>query len=95
MSVRYTREALQDVDEIASYIAERNPRAAAKVVEAVEAVVARLDRFPLSAPHTEMPGIRSASALRFPYIIFYSVEEHGVPIHYVRHAARRRPWEHK
>ncbi len=93
MSVRYTREALRDLDQISSYIAARNIPAAAALLDAIEATVARLERFPLSAQQTEMAGIRAAPVLRFPYIIFYTAEEHGVTIHYVRHAARLRPWE--
>ena len=93
MTVRYTREALSDLNQIASYIAERSPVGAARVLDAVQTVVARLDRFPFSAPQTAILGIRSASVLRFPYIIFYSVEDRTVTIHYVRHAARRPPWE--
>lgn len=62
MSVRYTREALDDLNQISSYLAKHNPAVAAALLEAVEAVVARLDRFPMSAQATEMPGVRAAPA---------------------------------
>ena len=63
------------------------------MLDAVEAVVARLAQFPLSAQATEMPDVRAAPVLRYPYIVFYTAEASDVIIHYVRHAARRRPWE--
>jgi len=93
MSVRYTRDALRDLDQISAYIARHNANAAADLLTSVETVVARLDRFPRSAQETEMTGVRGAPVLRYPYIIFYSIEDHGITIHYVRHAARLRPWE--
>jgi addiction module RelE/StbE family toxin len=93
VSVRYTSDALRDLDQISSYIARQNVNAAADLMAAVETVVARLERFPRSAPETEIKGVRGTPALHFPYIIFYTVENHGITIHYVRHAARLRPWE--
>jgi addiction module RelE/StbE family toxin len=93
MSVRYTRDALRDLDQISAYIARHNVNAAADFLASVETVVARLERFPRSAPETEMKGVRGTPALHLPYIIFYSIEDHGITIHYVRHAARLRPWQ--
>lgn len=95
MSVRYTRDALRDLDQISSYLADHDPAVAAALLDAVDAVVARLARFPFSAQATEMPGVRAAPVLRYPYIVFYTAEAGDVVIHYVRHAARLRPWEEK
>jgi plasmid stabilization system protein ParE len=36
MRVRFNRRALADIDEIATYIAERNPRAAAETMGRTE-----------------------------------------------------------
>jgi toxin ParE1/3/4 len=93
VSVQYTRDALQDLDQIAGYLAKRNPSAAGAVLNAIETVVARLERFPHSAPETKIPGVRATPALRYPYIIFYRARNDDVEILYVRHAARQRPWE--
>lgn len=94
MPLRFTRDALRDLDEISSYIAERNVGAAAAFLSAVDVVTQRLAQFPRSAAETEMDGVRAAQVLRFPYIVFYTVEDGaGVIVHYVRHAARLRPWE--
>ena len=93
MSARYTREALDDLDQISAYLAQRNPAVAAGFLDAVESVVERLTRFPLSAQETKMPDVRAAPALRYPYIIFYTAEAGDVVVHYIRHAARLRPWD--
>jgi plasmid stabilization system protein ParE len=91
MSARYTREALADLDQISIYLAQRNPVAAGGFLNAVETVVERLTRFPQSAQETKMPNVRAASALHYPYIIFYTTEAGDIVVHYIRHAARLRP----
>lgn len=93
MSVRYTREALGDLDQISSYLAEHNPAVAATFLNAIKSVVERLARFPRSAQVSEMPSIRAAPVLHYPYIVFYTAEDSDIVIHYIRHAARLRPWE--
>ena len=93
MTVRYTRDALEDLEQISAYLSGLNPSAAAAVLSAIERVIARLDRFPHSAPETEIAGVRATPALRYPYIVFYRVRRGDIEVLYVRHAARRRPWE--
>ena len=93
MTVRFTRDALHDLDQISTYLAERNRPAADAVLNTIERVVSRLERFPHSAPETEFSGVRAAPALRYPYIIFYRVRQASIEILYVRHAARLKPWE--
>jgi addiction module RelE/StbE family toxin len=95
MSVRYTRDALRDLDQISAYLARHNVSAATDFLASIEAIVARLERFPRSAPETEMKGVRSTPMLHLPYIVFYSVEDHSITIHYVRHAAKLHPWENE
>ena len=93
MKVRYTETALSEVGEILSYIAENNPAAAAQVVLAIEATVARIGVFPNSAQAADEPGVRMAPVGRFPYLVFYTVAVDEVEILHVRHGARLRPWE--
>ena len=93
MRVVYTRSAIADIDDISSYIAERNPRAAATVVDVIEATIARLGVFPLSAPVTDEPDVRMTPAGRYPYVIFYTATGDAVRILRIMHTARMRPWE--
>jgi len=95
MSLRYTRDALRDIDEISTYIGEHNVVAGAAFLDAFAAVARRLEQFPHSAQLTEMAGVRATPVQRFPYLIFYTVDDNDVVIHYVRHAARLRPWEQR
>jgi toxin ParE1/3/4 len=91
MKLRYARGALADLDEIFSYIARDNPRAAARLVTRIEQVAALIAEQPYIGTVT-----RKASFRRFPvsnYLIVYEVGPDEVIIQYVRHGARRRPWE--
>ena len=91
MKLRYGRGALADLEEIFSYIAQDNPAAAARLVERIEAVAARIAQSPYIGEAT-----RKANFRRFPignYLVVYEVGQDEVIIHYVRHGARLRPWE--
>jgi len=93
MRVRYTRSAPRDVDAILDHISTVNEAAARAIMTSVDLVVARLAKFPRSAPETERPGVRMAPLPRHPYVIFYTIEDEEISIIHVRHGARRRPWE--
>jgi toxin ParE1/3/4 len=91
MKLRYERGALADLEEIFEYIAQDNKAAAARLVARIEQVVARIAQTPYMGEATRKSQFR-----RFPvgsYLIVYEVGEDEVVIHYVRHGARRRPWE--
>jgi len=91
MRLRYERGALADLAEIFAYIAADNPSAAARLVARVEGAAARIAASPYIGEATRKSRFR-----RFPvgnYLIVYEVGEDEVVIHYVRHGARRRPWE--
>jgi toxin ParE1/3/4 len=91
MKLRYERGALADLDEIFAYIARDNPDAAARLVARIEQAAARIAENPFMGEATRKSRFR-----RFPvgnYLIVYEVGTDEVIIHYVRHGARRRPWE--
>jgi toxin ParE1/3/4 len=91
MRLRYERGALADLDEIFSYIARDNPEAAARLVARFEEVAAKIAENPYLGEATRKSHFR-----RFPvgnYLIVYEVGQVELIIHYVRHGARRRPWE--
>ena len=69
MKVRYSRNASTDLAEIFAYIAGDSPKAARAVVRRVEEVVARLALFPGSGHLSDVPGVRIAPLIRFPYSI--------------------------
>jgi toxin ParE1/3/4 len=85
---RLARQADADLDEIADYIADRNPSAALRQIDAFYQKFALLGRQPLmgqSCGHLR-PGLRCFSA--GTYVIFYVPRDDGIEVERVVHGAR-------
>ena len=93
MRVRYNRGARADLDEILAYISERNPAAAARLLERFLATERLISRFPEIGTKTTRRNLRRMVIGN--YIMAYEVEIDVVSIHYIRHSARKRPWENE
>jgi len=91
MKLRFERGALADLDEILSYIASDSREAAARLATRIEQAAARIAETPYLGEATGKSRFR-----RLPvgnYLVVYEIGEDEVIIHYIRHGARRRPWE--
>ena len=75
MKVRYTDTALAEIDEIISYIARDNPRAAADVAAAMEKTIASAARRPASAPVVYADDVRAKMVGRYQYRVSMPSEE--------------------
>lgn len=93
MKVRFTKPALAELDSIFAYIHQHNPIAAGQVVTRVREITSQLGRFPNMGQRKYKPGVRMITVRRYPYLIFYTVDNENdeVLILSVRHAARRPP----
>jgi toxin ParE1/3/4 len=90
VNVRYTPKALAQLDAIYSFIESHNPRAGTAVKARIKRAIERLTRFPYSCRVTKQPGVRVLPIVRYPYLIFYAVDEAAQEIHIlrVRHSAQ-------
>lgn len=94
MKVIFTDAALEDLRDIAAYLAANYPRAAAAVERRLLLVLARIARWPESSQRVvERPGIRVAPLVRYPYHVFYRITSDAIEILHIHHTARRAPWE--
>lgn len=91
MKVRFNRGALEDINQILDFVAERNPKAAAKLLERFEGVVELIGNTPEIGTRTERSNLRKFVV--GSYLLIYEIAPSEVIIHYVRHGARRRPWD--
>ncbi|KAA3501412.1 type II toxin-antitoxin system RelE/ParE family toxin [Rhizobium rhizogenes] len=94
MRLVWTPRYLRELDSIGDYIAERNPRAAAKVVRVIHQTTARL----LSVnPHLgrngEIADTRELVISGVPYIVAYRITDRQIEVLFVQHAARKWPDE--
>lgn len=83
-------EAVQDMEDISSYIAMDNPEAAERVMQAFEAAVALLAIQPELGQHKPLlRGLRLWVVTEFPaYLMFYRQHERQIEVVRVLHGAR-------
>jgi toxin ParE1/3/4 len=87
--IKWTEPALNDLDEIAEYIALDKPSAAKKLVQDVFNAVKRLKKFPESGKlPDELTGTHYREVVVGPCRIFYRQERNKVYILYVMRSER-------
>ena len=91
MKLVYARRAVRRLTEIADYVRERNPGAAAKIEHTIRDTTGLLRRHPFVG-RSVRPGVRVFAVPRLPYLIYYQVDERReiVTIITLRHAAQDR-----
>ena len=91
MKIRFNRGALADIDGILGYIGERNPKAAAELLARFEHAAELIGRAPEIGTRTQRDNLRKFVV--GSYLLIYEIAAAEVIIHYIRHGARRRPWQ--
>jgi toxin ParE1/3/4 len=91
--VRWSEAALAEIEDIFSYIYQNNRSAAPAVVGRIEGLTALLEEFPFIGHLTDEPDVRMLSVVRYPFVIFYAIDEAAgeIVILHVRHTAQERP----
>ena len=51
---------------------------------AIKRTIERLADFPRSARPSEVPGIRELPIVRYPYIVFYTIDDAAQEVHILR-----------
>jgi plasmid stabilization system protein ParE len=92
MKLRFTARAIQDLSGIADYLTERNPQAARRVRAAILESLQHLLLFPRAGRRQKVEGIRKFVTRRYPYLIYYAVDDvhDEVVIVSIMHPARER-----
>ena len=87
MGLRWTKTALRSVDEIASFIAQDNPRRATSFVRELQSAVTTLEMHPGMGRAGRVPGTREL-VLHKNYITIYRVRGDDVEILRLHHVAQ-------
>jgi len=94
LRLRWTKRAERDLDEIASYIGQDSPAAAARVIlELIDRVEASLTKRPAIGRAGRVLGTRELVMGELPYVVPYRVREQDIEILRVLHTSRRWPYE--
>jgi len=91
MRVKWLRKALNNLDEIAGYIAQENPAAAKQVVARLHEATQRLSQQPQMGRPGRVSGTRELPLPDLPFIVPYRVRQSTVEILRVFHTSRQRP----
>ncbi|WJH40914.1 type II toxin-antitoxin system RelE/ParE family toxin [Aliirhizobium terrae] len=94
MKIHWTRRYLIELQAIGDYIAERNPRAAGRVVNEIHSKTATLlSANPFIGRPGEIVGTRELVVSGTPYVVAYRVNDDRVEVLFVQHGARLWPDE--
>jgi len=91
MRVRWLSQALRNLDDEASYIAQDDPKAAQLVVQRILNSIAMLPEQPGIGRPGRVPGTRELIILKTRYIVPYRVQGQTIEILRVFHTSRRPP----
>jgi len=91
--VKYAPAAVDDMDEIFSYISQDNLSAAEALLEKLHAEISHLEEFPnmgsvLSEEEFTLVNSRYRFIVVHPYLVFYRIVKNGVVIHRILHSRR-------
>ncbi|WHA41549.1 type II toxin-antitoxin system RelE/ParE family toxin [Agrobacterium larrymoorei] len=92
MRVIWTRRYLRELGDIGDYIAEKNPRAAARIVRDIHAKTqSLLSANPFIGRIGEIMGTRELVIPATGYVVAYRVHDENVEVLFVQHGAREWP----
>lgn len=91
MKLSWSPRARGDIREIHTWIAHHDRSAATRVVAAIRNTANIIARHPGLGRATDRPRYRVIGVVRYPYLVYFTVEHEEVVILHVRHAARDVP----
>jgi toxin ParE1/3/4 len=89
MKLRFSRQARADLRGIRSYIAERDPAAANRVMARLGEVLAKVALNPNIGRRSDRENLHVFSVRTYPYRIYYTIQSDEVRIAHIRHTARQ------
>jgi len=87
MALKWTRTALRNLDDIATYIAHDKPADATRFAKELQAATEKLQSFPGMGRAGRVPGTREL-VLHANYLAIYRVRGEDVEILRIHHAAK-------
>ena len=90
MDIRWTRKALENLEQVAAYIAQDNPTRASSFIGEIKEKTELLASFPALGRPGRVPGTREL-VVHDNYVVPYRVKDDTVQIIRVQHVARLWP----
>jgi toxin ParE1/3/4 len=92
VKLRFTQRAVQDIAELADFVRQHNPDAAARVRAAIYEALRNLLLFPQAGRKQEATGVRKLVTRKFSYLVYYTVDPAAqeIVILGIKHPAQER-----
>jgi plasmid stabilization system protein ParE len=92
MKLKFTPRATQDLIAIADYVREYSPQASLRVRAAILESLHNLVRFPRLGRQQKVEGVRKLVTRRYPYLVYYTLDEEAdeIIVLAIQHPARER-----
>jgi toxin ParE1/3/4 len=91
VNVRYTRQALADLDEAREFIARERLAVAAAIGQRIRQAVSGLSQFPDRGRPGRVAGTRELVISGSPFVVAYRIIDGHVDVLAILHAARQWP----
>ena len=91
LTIRWTRQAIADLDHAFDFVATDDPRAARVLIETIDRATGGLTAHPQLGRPGRVSGTRELVVPRTPYIVAYRLDRGTIAILAVIHGARRWP----
>jgi plasmid stabilization system protein ParE len=91
MKVRYTPRAFAERERIFSYLNERSPQAARRVVGRIIRRIRALEHNPYSGRRTDRGDLYTFWVAATTYRVYYRVQDNEIITLHIRHTSQR-PW---
>jgi plasmid stabilization system protein ParE len=92
MTVRYSRQALAQIERIFDRFETESPSVATAFSRRLELLADLLNRRPSIGRRTDIVSVRVFPLKPYPYLLFYREDDAGVIVLRVRHMARGERW---
>ena len=95
MKLRFTRRAVQDLADIASYLRSRSPGGAANVRAAIFDSLQILTEFPAAGHAQSVEKVRKIVTRKYSYLIYYEISPAGdaIVVITIQHSSRKREFD--
>ena len=90
-TIRFTQQALSDLESIRDWITADDQRAADRVLARIRQATAILGQFPKLGHAGAVAGTRELKVTGLPYLLVYALHEGDIDILTVLHSRRRYP----
>ncbi len=89
MTIRFTDQALTDIDAVYAHIAQDSPQAAQNVLDQIEKMIDHLPDHPKMGRNGRVEGTRELIIPGFPYVVAYELSDPFIDILAIIHTSRR------